>query len=181
MGERGSRTPHPLPPFSLSPFSLPWGPPHRAAAQDMQMQVIHALAAISPGIGHDPIAARIEPKFGCNLRSKGKEPAQHPLPHFALGLARGAYVGERDHQHVGRRHWLDIPECNELRRFLHDAATDFTVRDLAENAVSHRLLPNARQRHMLPLPAPLFRIAARSQPAEPEESRLQPHSPAPLD
>jgi len=70
-GELSWHTPHS--PFSLSlfpPFSLSRGPPHRTAAQHVQVQMIHALAAISPGIGHDPIAARIEPQLACNLRSK---------------------------------------------------------------------------------------------------------------
>jgi len=103
----------------------------------VQVQVIHALAPVATGVGHDPIPTRIEPELGGNLRCEGEQPAEQSVSRLSFSVAHGTQVRHRDNEDVCRRYRLYVPEGNEVRRLLDHAGVDLAPCDLAEDAISH--------------------------------------------
>src|SRR3954469_16833805 len=80
------------------------------STQDVQVQVIHALAGILPGVRHDSVALTVQAQLACNLSGKLKQSAEQPFSVGALGIAYRGDVTGGYHEHVHRCLRVDVAE-----------------------------------------------------------------------
>lgn len=124
-----------------------------SASQNMEVQMMHLLVSIRPGIGEDTEAG-----FGHTLRlcngANGRKDAVEQL-----AVARGevhdvAEVPFRDHEHVRGCLWPDIPEGKDQVILVHLRAGNLTVNDAAKNAIRQPVHLISRARSLAGLACP---------------------------
>ena len=157
------------PPVRLSacpPVRLPRRPGHLAPAQHMKMQMIHALPRIFPVLvtiryppGSSPSSSPPRP------RTSAAAPAASPF--CSLRVPDRRDVLRRNHQHMGRRPGVDVPEGDHILRSLHDRRRDLARHDPAEQTISHRSPVVGRQRQRPRRRSPPSRTAVCGGPGSP--------------
>ena len=115
-----------------SPVRLSRWPGERPAAKQMQMEVVHRLAAFFAGVHHDAIAIR-EPLLACDLRRGPHQMAQQCAVIFA-GCGHGADVFARNNQNVHWRLGVEVGKSVAQVVLINRCRGDLPFDDLAKNA-----------------------------------------------
>ena len=121
----------------MHPGTSAGGPTQLAPAQDMKMQVIHALACNLPGVGDYPITVRIEPFFPGQLCGEGEQLSKESLAVFTVGLPHGRNVPGGNYQDVSGCLGIDVTERKRIRRALDNLRRDLAGHDFTEQTISH--------------------------------------------
>ena len=82
------------------------------AAEDVEMQVRHGLTRVGAAVADHPVATR-QPLRRRDLGDDLKNVGDHGAVFFRDAVAAGD-VGLGDHQNVGRRLGVDVPEGEDL-------------------------------------------------------------------
>src|SRR5690606_4718366 len=109
----------------------------------MQVQVLHTLAGIRPGVGHNPVPVDIEAQLRGHGGGELHQPAQQLLAFSTAGVAHGGNMTGRDNQDMLGRLRVGIPEGHRLIGTLDDRCRNRARDDPAEDAVHYRLLPRS--------------------------------------
>jgi hypothetical protein len=120
--------------YSWRASVLARGPPHRPAAQQVQMQVINALASMRPFVEHQSVT------FAVNLPLLGNSVGDfnHSGKHGRVGssdVVHGWDVLLGNYEHMGRCYRSDVLEGDDLFVTEDFLRRNLTLEDLAEQTV----------------------------------------------
>ena len=90
------------------------------------MQMVHDLAGVLSGVGDDPVSPAIQTELAGHPGREAEQAAQHRL---VVRVTHGRHVAGRDHQDVGWRAGIDVPERHRLLGALHDRRGDLARDD----------------------------------------------------
>ncbi len=107
-----------------------------SATKQMQMQMVHRLAAIVPGIHDDPVPI-LQPLFAGDL-GRGRHQMTHQCSIFHQRLRSGTNMLLRNNKQVGGRLRINVGEANAEFVFVHTVSRNGSGDDLAEQAVRRR-------------------------------------------
>lgn len=109
------------------------GPFERAAAQDMEMHVKHALACVFAHIGdHSPSPIYFQTDIRRNSKQLAEESGIAILEFSHRGNVTLGY-----HQHMCRRNWIHVIERQYVLRVNSSRSRDFTGYDRTKETVTH--------------------------------------------
>jgi len=112
-------------------------PAHLAAAKHMHVQVRNALLRMRAVIHDASIAALgYTLRFGNTCRGPSDLADEPFIPFGQIGKADNMLAW--NDQHVHGRLRIDVAERNHISILEHDIGLDFTLSDLAKEAVGHR-------------------------------------------
>ena len=106
------------------------------APQQMQMKMIHCLAAIVPSVHHDPVTP-IQPFFAGNPRRRTHQMA-HQRSVFCHCLCRGTDVLFGNNKNMGRSLGIDVRKPNAKFVFINTVGRNYAFYNLAKQAVGCR-------------------------------------------
>src|SRR5579871_6401398 len=116
----------------VSQRNLPWRPLHKAAAQDMEVEMIDRLPAVVTAVedGTEALAMEVEGLRGLLYRAQG---ATHQPDVFDIEDRRKMGLGYQ--QDMDRRLRVHIAECKELIIFIYRLDWDLPGSNFTEYAV----------------------------------------------
>ena len=116
----------------------PRRPGHVASAQDVDVQVRHALAAVLAVVDDQPVAAFVQSQFGRHFGGLEQQVAEQ-LVVFRLGLgqARDGFFG--NHQNVLGRLGIDVAQREHQVVFINDGRGNFPRDDFFKQCLAHNL------------------------------------------
>ena len=121
-------------------------PRHRAAAEDVQVDVEHRLPGVRVAVENRPVAP-----IGVTGSFRERRTPSHDLPDKAViigsELVEAGDMASRDDQHVRRCLRVDVLEGDDAVVLVDDGCGDLTRDDLAEQAVGHSGLRSSGSRH----------------------------------
>lgn len=123
-------------PVNRTIVSLPWRPVHRPAAEQMEMQVEHRLAAVPARVHNQPVAALGDALLLGDLVADEQQMSEQARVGF-IQLSHGGHMPARDHQRVDRSLGIDVVKGDALVVFVDDFGGNRLRGDLAEQAVAH--------------------------------------------
>src|SRR5690606_17208660 len=138
-------------------------PLQRAAAQHVQVDVVHRLPRVRPRVHDQPVPAVGHALRLRDLLGRQVEPADQLGVRRLERVDRGD-VPPRDHQHVYGRLRVDVPERDRLLVLAHDLRRDLAGDDLTEDAVVRHLAPPSLARTSLAAMAAPRRATKASSP-----------------
>jgi hypothetical protein len=117
-------------------FALPRGPPERATAQDMAMQVGNGFPGVRTVVEDQAKAGFGQAEFGGNFTSFEQQMAKELLlfgPGF--GDARNALFG--NDQHMNWSLWFNVVKGQDVLILIHDFGGYFAVDNFFKQGLAH--------------------------------------------
>lgn len=102
----------------------------------MQMEMRNALLGVRAPIHDRPEPRAGDPFPGSDTGRRASDAAHQHLM-LRIDLVETRNVDARNHQHVDRRLWIDIPEGDDVFILEHDVRRDLARHDLAEETIGH--------------------------------------------
>jgi hypothetical protein len=112
--------------------SLSWWPVHGASAEQVEVEMIHGLAAILAGIDHHAVAVGEAFVAGDPRRGPQQVAEQRAVPFGAVSQRRNMFA--RRDQHVHRRMRVNVREGVALLVLVDGGGGDASINDLAKEA-----------------------------------------------
>src|SRR5690606_13649264 len=143
-------------------------PIHLASAQHVQMHVVHRLPPRGTVVQDQTVPRACDP-----LLARHQSPHEHDAPDqlriVFTQRVHGRHVPLRDHQHVRRRLWVDVPERERMLVLMHHLGRDLPGHDPAEDALRTRHRSLQRWFTVSPenSPAPALALAPALTPPNP--------------
>ena len=118
-------------------------PPERAAAQNVEMEVIDRLSGVGSGVDHHPKAVLLH---ASRCRYPARRQQKPPEQRLVLRPCRRQVIEmlPRDNQDVGGRLRIQVVEGDQVRLIQQLVRRDLSLGDFAKDAVGHKLLPPSR-------------------------------------
>ena len=106
------------------------------STKDVDVQMIHRLFRITPGIDYKTCTALAAAMFLCQFPGFAHQAAQHRAV-FRLYMQQALYVFFGDDQNMHRCCRPNVAECQQLIVFIDLLAWNFTFNDFTKNAITH--------------------------------------------